>query len=71
MFRSCFSIFSFRMRLTPIFLLQLNVVSYFVLDCGHCSWHLTMTNDATDGTRLYTSRVVPQLLLAPSLSLGR
>ena len=47
------------------------IVSYFVLDWGRCSGHLTMTNDATDGTRLYTSRVIPQLLPAPSLTLER
>ena len=47
------------------------IVSYFVLDWGRCSEHLTMTNDATDGTRLYTSRVIPQLLPAPSLTLER
>ena len=47
------------------------IVSYFVLNWGRCSGHLTMTNDATDGTRLYTSRVIPQLLPAPSPSLER
>lgn len=65
---SIFSSVSFRVW----FLEQLcYVVSYFVLDWGRCSRHLTMTNDATDGTRLYTSRVIPQLLLAPSLCLER
>ena len=43
-----------------------DLVFHIVSDLGRCSRHLTMTNDATDGTRLYTSRVIPQLLLATS-----